>query len=178
MVESAEQTPNCDQFFTIWDECRKSEGVSIPSFSSLTPDKIADLAHELWILDGLDDGDLRVRYFGSSIESRTGSVQIGSSFFDLLAEEGIQLDTLRVRGFPFGQEVYEFIRNHDVVFVVDQNRDAQMRTLLVTEGDLDPAGLIPVLYYGGLSISADTIQEQVSAYFTQQKLPRLTEVKS
>jgi len=97
---------------------------------------------------------------------------------DLLAEEGIHLDTLRVRGFPFGAEVYAFIDSHDLVFVVEQNRDAQMKMLLVTEGGLDPAGLISVLYFGGLSISADTIQAQVSEYFTQQKLPRLTEVKS
>ena len=53
-----------------------------------------------------------------------------------------------------------------------------MKTLLVNEGGFDPAGLISVLYYGGLSISADTIQAQVSEYFTAQKLPRLTEVKS
>lgn len=97
---------------------------------------------------------------------------------DLLAEEGIHLDRLRVRGFPFGEEVYEFIEQHDFVFVVDQNRDGQMKTLLVTEGELNPAKLIPVRYFGGLSISADTIQSQVSDYFTAQKLPRLTEVKS
>jgi 2-oxoglutarate ferredoxin oxidoreductase subunit alpha len=97
---------------------------------------------------------------------------------DLLSEEGIHLDTLRVRGFPFGAEVYDFIHSHDFVFVVDQNRDGQMKTLLVTEGELDPARLISVLHYGGLSISADTIQAQVSEYFTAQQLPRLTEVKS
>lgn len=97
---------------------------------------------------------------------------------DLLTEEGIHLDTLRIRGFPFGAEVYDFIDAHDFVFVVEQNRDAQMKTLLVTEGGLDPASLVSVLYYGGLSISADTIQAQVSEYFTEQKLPRLTEVKS
>jgi 2-oxoglutarate ferredoxin oxidoreductase subunit alpha len=97
---------------------------------------------------------------------------------DMLGEEGIHLDTIRIRAFPFGAEVHDFIASHDFVFVVEQNRDAQMRTLLTTEGDLDPAILVSVLYYGGLSISADTIQEQVSEYFTQNKLPRLTEVKS
>ncbi|MCZ6642170.1 MAG: 2-oxoacid:acceptor oxidoreductase subunit alpha, partial [Gammaproteobacteria bacterium] len=97
---------------------------------------------------------------------------------DLLTEEGIRLDTIRVRGFPFGKEVYDFIAVHDIIFVVEQNRDAQMKMLLVTEGELDPAKLVPILYYGGLSISADTIQRQVSEYFTKQKLPRLTEVKS
>ena len=97
---------------------------------------------------------------------------------DLLAVEGIHLDTMRLRGFPFGEEVYRFIEDHDVIFVVDQNRDAQMRTLLVNEGDLDPGRLVSVRYYGGLSISADTIQRQVSEYYTVRKLPRLTEVKS
>ena len=97
---------------------------------------------------------------------------------DLLAAEGIHLDTMRLRGFPFGEEVYRFIDEHDVVFVVDQNRDGQMRTLLVNEGELDPQGLVSVRYYGGLSISADTIQRQVSEYYTARKLPRLTEVKS
>ena len=88
------------------------------------------------------------------------------------------MDTLRVRGFPFGHEVYDFIAAHDFIFVAEQNRDAQMKTLLVNEGELDPARLVPILYYGGLSISADTIQQQVSEYYTQQKLPRLTGVKS
>jgi 2-oxoglutarate ferredoxin oxidoreductase subunit alpha len=97
---------------------------------------------------------------------------------DMLGEEGIHLDTIRIRAFPFGKEVYEFFANHDLIFVVEQNRDAQMKTLLTTEGELDPARLISVLYFGGLSISADTIQAQVSDYYTANKLPRLTEVKS
>lgn len=119
-----------------------------------------------------------------STGQRAGIIYYGTSALpmqeamDLLAEEGIHLDRLRIRGFPFGEEVYKFIDEHDFVFVVDQNRDGQMKTLLVTEGELDPASLISVLYYAGLSISADTIQSQVSEYFTAQKLPRLTEVKS
>ena len=97
---------------------------------------------------------------------------------DMLSEEGIELDTMRIRSFPFGEEVYEFIAAHDFVFVVDQNRDAQMRALLTLEGDLDPAALVSIRYYGGLSISADTIQAQVSEYFKANKRPRLTEVTS
>ncbi len=115
---------------------------------------------------------------------RAGIVFFGTSALpmeealDLLSEEGIQLDTMRVRAFPFGSEVFEFIENHEVLFVVDQNRDGQMRTLLINEGEIDPQKLISVRYYGGLSISADTIQHQVSEFYTQLKLPRLTEVKS
>ena len=97
---------------------------------------------------------------------------------DLLQEDGIGLDCIRVRGFPFGEEVYDFIARHDLVFVVDQNRDAQMRTLLTIEGDIDPARLISVRYYAGLSISAATIHDQVLEHFKVLKLPRLTEVQS
>ena len=97
---------------------------------------------------------------------------------DLLGDEGIHLDSMRVRAFPFGAEVRAFIDAHDVVFVVDQNRDGQMRMLLVNELELDPAGLISIRYFGGLSISADHIQRHVSEYYTARKLPRLTEVKS
>jgi 2-oxoglutarate/2-oxoacid ferredoxin oxidoreductase subunit alpha len=97
---------------------------------------------------------------------------------DLLATEGIHLDSMRIRAFPFGAEVRAFIDAHDTLFVVDQNRDGQMRTLLVNELDLDPARLISVRYFGGLSISADHIQRKVSEHYTARKLPRLTEVKS
>ncbi len=97
---------------------------------------------------------------------------------DLLAEEGIRLDTCRVRAFPFGQEVREFIDGHDLVFVVEQNRDAQMRTLLINEEDYNPAKLVPITYYAGLSISADFIQRSIADYYQANKLPRLTEVQS
>ncbi len=97
---------------------------------------------------------------------------------DHLAEEGIGLNTCRVRGFPFGAEVEAFIRGHDKVFVVEQNRDAQMRQLLVNEIGVDPARLVPVLYYAGLSISADEIRLQISAHFSANKMSRVTEVKS
>jgi 2-oxoglutarate/2-oxoacid ferredoxin oxidoreductase subunit alpha len=114
---------------------------------------------------------------------RAGIIYYGTSALpmdealDLLGQEGIHLDTMRLRAFPFGEEVYRFIADHEVLFIVDQNRDAQMKTLLVTEGGLDPQRLVSVTYYGGLSISADTIQQQVSDYYTACKLPRLTEVK-
>ena len=97
---------------------------------------------------------------------------------DLLGAEGIHLDQMRIRAFPFGAEVRSFIESHDVLFVVDQNRDGQMRQLLVNELGVDPARLVSVRYYGGLSISADHIQGKVSEHYTTRKLARLTEVKS
>ncbi|HCY05539.1 MAG TPA: hypothetical protein DHU16_08790, partial [Gammaproteobacteria bacterium] len=59
-----------------------------------------------------------------------------------------------------------------------QNRDAQMRTLLINELQTSPAKLIPILYYAGLSISADTIHQQIRDYFIANKLARLSEVQS
>jgi 2-oxoglutarate/2-oxoacid ferredoxin oxidoreductase subunit alpha len=123
----------------------------------------------------------------AAIESagrRAGIIYYGTSALpmqealDLLAEQGIHLDRMRLRAFPFGPEVREFIDTHDLLFVVDQNRDGQMRTLLVNECELDPARLISIRYYGGLSISADHICREVASHYSAGKLPRLTEVKS
>jgi 2-oxoglutarate/2-oxoacid ferredoxin oxidoreductase subunit alpha len=72
----------------------------------------------------------------------------------LLAEQGIELDLLRVRGFPFGDEVASFIAEHDQVFVVEQNRDGQLRSLLVNELEIDPARLAKVVHYDGTPITA------------------------
>ena len=97
---------------------------------------------------------------------------------DILGQEGIALDTCRLRAFPFGDEVIEFINSHEFVFVIEQNRDGQMRKLLVNEHDFDPAKLISITYYAGLSISADFISSAISEYYQANKLPRLTEVSS
>ncbi len=67
---------------------------------------------------------------------------------------GCPVDTLRIRAFPFGEAVARFVDAHETVFVVEQNRDAQMRTLLVNELGIDPARLQPVLHYDGTPITA------------------------
>jgi 2-oxoglutarate ferredoxin oxidoreductase subunit alpha len=72
----------------------------------------------------------------------------------MLTEQGIHLDLLRVRGFPFGDEVAAFIETHDRVFVVEQNRDGQLRSLLVNELEIDPRRLGKVVHYDGTPISA------------------------
>ena len=79
-----------------------------------------------------------------------------------LREEGLHVDALRVRAFPFGDEVWAFIAAHEQVFVVEQNRDAQLRTLIITEGDIDPARLIRVLNYDGAPITARFITDAIS----------------
>ena len=82
---------------------------------------------------------------------------------ELLAERNIHLDTMRLRGFPFSRDVEEFIRSHEKVFVVEQNRDAQMRSLLVNECGIDPARLVPILIFDGFPVTARRITELVAA---------------
>ncbi len=79
-----------------------------------------------------------------------------------LEAEGVHLDALRLRAFPFPGGVFEFIREHEQVFVVEQNRDAQLKSLLVNEGGVHPARLVSVLCYDGASITARFIARDIS----------------
>jgi 2-oxoglutarate ferredoxin oxidoreductase subunit alpha len=82
---------------------------------------------------------------------------------DQLAKEGVALDYMRVRGFPFGNEVRKFLDAHDVTFVVEQNRDAQLRSLLMLETGVDVEKLESVRYYGGFPMSAHHVVSGVKA---------------
>ena len=82
---------------------------------------------------------------------------------DILARDGIAVDYMRVRGFPFGDEVRAFLDAHDITFVVEQNRDAQLRSLLMLETNVDPAKLESVRYYGGFPMSAHHVISGVKA---------------
>jgi 2-oxoglutarate ferredoxin oxidoreductase subunit alpha len=96
-----------------------------------------------------------VIYFGSTTEAMHEALEA-------LEAQGRRLDALRLRGFPFSDEVYAFIAAHERVFVVEQNRDAQLKTLIVTEGQVDPAKLVPVLHYDGTPITARFIAGQIA----------------
>lgn len=78
-----------------------------------------------------------------------------------LARRGVETDFLRVRGFPFIDEVREFIDKHERTFVVEQNRDGQLRSLLALETGADAARLSSVLAYGGFPLSAEQVVESV-----------------
>lgn len=80
---------------------------------------------------------------------------------ELLSEQGIELDVMRVKAFPFNKEVQDFINSHRRVFVVEQNRDAQFKSLLVNELGADPARLTSVLNYDGFPITADVIRQKI-----------------
>jgi len=96
-----------------------------------------------------------VIYFGST------SAAMAEALVALEAQ-GLHLDTLRLRAFPFSDEVIEFINAHDQVFLVEQNRDAQMRMLLVNECAIDPARFISILHYDGTPITARFITASIA----------------
>ena len=100
--------------------------------------------------------------------TRDGVIYIGSSSAAMdealtaLEADGIHLDALRIRAFPFHDDVMDFIARHDRVFAVEQNRDAQLRTMLMVEGNLDAAKLVPVLHYDGTPITARFIRAAIA----------------
>ena len=96
-----------------------------------------------------------VLYFGSTTPAMHEALAA-------LEAQGIHLDGLRLRGFPFGQDVVDFVAAHDQVFVIEQNRDAQLRTLLLTELGLNPAKLTPVLHYDGTPITERFITRAIA----------------
>jgi 2-oxoglutarate ferredoxin oxidoreductase subunit alpha len=100
--------------------------------------------------------------------SRFGAIYFGSTAspmreaLEALEARGIRLDTLRIRAFPFDDAVLDFIAAHERTFVVEQNRDAQMRMLLVNECEIDPARLVPILHYDGTPITARFIVKAIA----------------
>ncbi len=89
-------------------------------------------------------------FFGTSTQSCLEAL-------DALAAEGIHCDGMRLRAFPFNTEVENFIASHDRIFVVEQNRDGQMRKLLIVECEVDPKKLVSITHYDGMPITARKI---------------------
>ena len=104
---------------------------------------------------------LGVLYFGST------SPAMGEAL-DVLGAEGIDLDAMRLRAFPFPDSVVRFIAGHDIVYVVEQNRDAQMHQLLVTELQVDPARLVRVLHFDGTPITARFITAAITGHVRER----------
>jgi 2-oxoglutarate ferredoxin oxidoreductase subunit alpha len=110
-----------------------------------------------------------VIYFGSTSSPMDEAI-------GMLAAKGHHLDRLRLRAFPFHHTVDDFISEHDFVFVVEQNRDNQMRSLIVNECDVDPARLIPVLHYDGTPITARFIAGAIGDRLDALKVTPLRKV--
>jgi 2-oxoglutarate/2-oxoacid ferredoxin oxidoreductase subunit alpha len=112
-----------------------------------------------------------VIYFGSTAPAMDEAI-------GMLEAAGNALDLLRIRGFPFHQKVVDFVADHDFVFVVEQNRDAQLRLLLVNECNLDPVRLVPVLHYDGTPITARFIAGAIGDHLDALKVTPLRKVVS
>jgi len=100
-----------------------------------------------------------VIYFGSTDCSMQEAL-------DDLEDQNINVDAMRIRSFPFNLEVWEFIEEHDLLFIVEQNRDGQMRTLLMAEGGIIPDKLVSILCFDGQPITASFITSKINAHIS------------
>ena len=105
---------------------------------------------------------LGVIYFGSTSPSMQEALVA-------LAQGGVHLDAMRLRAFPFPQSVRDFLAVHERIFVVEQNRDAQMHSLLVNELGVDPGKLVKVLHYDGTPITARFITRAITDHAKEAK---------
>ena len=114
----------------------------------------ADLVPQPVLRAAARPAPLGVIYFGSTSPAMQEAL-------DVLTAAGIDLDAMRLRAFPFPASVDRFIATHEQVFVVEQNRDAQMHAMLVNELGVDPARLVKVLHYDGTPITARFITQAI-----------------
>jgi len=112
-----------------------------------------------------------VIYFGSTAPAMDEAIE-------MLEANEQYLDRLRVRAFPFHSSVSSFIADHDFVFVVEQNRDAQLRSLIVNECSIDPVRLVPILHYDGTPITARFIARSIGEHLDALKVTPLRKVVS
>lgn len=101
-------------------------------------------------------------FFGTSSSASYEAVEI-------LADEGISIDTMRIRAFPFHESLDEYIAERDLVFVIEQNRDAQMRRLIINECEIQPGKLKSILDYSGTPISARFIAQKMREVLEPKK---------
>lgn len=107
-------------------------------------------------------------FYQDSNTSTQGIVFFGTSAYaaleamEMLEEQGMNLDVMRIRSLPFNDDVKAFFEAHEQVFVIEQNRDAQFRSLVMTELDIAPQKLTPVLNYDGMPITAHAILNEIT----------------
>ena len=100
-----------------------------------------------------------------------------SEALDELSSEGITLDSMRIRAFPFGNEVHDFITSHDLIFIVEQNRDAQMKKLILAETNTSPDKIISVLCFDGMPITAHFISTEIGSFLAEKQVQKIIKQK-
>lgn len=107
------------------------------------------------------------KFYQEKNKSKFGVIFFGTSTYsaeealDVFSEKKIQLDAMRLRSFPFSKEVKEFIDTHDRIFLIEQNRDAQMKSLMMIEMGIESQKIISILNYDGMPITADYIVKEM-----------------
>lgn len=112
-----------------------------------------------------------VIFYGSS---KSASLEA----LDMLAADGVHLNAMRLRGFPFSKEVSDFIDQHDSVVVIEQNRDAQMRKLLIVECEIDPRKLLSYTHYDGMPMTALGAANHIAKLFGGSNVTPLRKTKA
>lgn len=102
-------------------------------------------------------------FFGTTTQSAEEAI-------DILKKQGLHFDAMQIKAFPFSEQVSDFIEAHETVFVIEQNRDAQMRTLLINELEINPKKLIKVLNFDGQPITADFIVNKITEALPKSNL--------
>ncbi|WP_037328369.1 2-oxoacid:acceptor oxidoreductase subunit alpha [Runella zeae] len=155
--------PTKGSFFT--------RGTSHDEYARYTEDgvknaEVLDRLLKKW--DTAKDITPKPEFYQTANQSNIGVVFFGTTTYaalealDLLKqEEDIVIDAMRATAFPFHESVEQFIEAHDHVFVIEQNRDAQFRTLLINELEINPKKLIKILNYDGMPITAEAIRRQI-----------------
>ena len=123
--------------------------------SELVPDPIINLSEK--------QGSSGVIFYGS-----TSAAMYEAK--DILNENNIEVDLMRIRSFPFNLDVWEFIENHDLIYVIEQNRDSQMRTLIMAEGGISAEKLRSLVWFNGDPIQAKFIAKKIYERESQQAL--------
>lgn len=110
------------------------------------------------------EGKLGAIFFGTTSHAADEAM-------DNLADQGIQINSLRLRAFPFQDEVVAFINRHATIFVIEQNRDGQLRTMLINENNFPPNKLLSVVNFDGLPITATCITEKINTLLSKEPQP-------
>ena len=124
----------------------------------------ADLVPQPVLRNAPKKSSFGVIYFGSTTPAMHEAL-------DVLEAGGVHIDALRLCAFPFPESVNKFINAHEKVFVVEQNRDAQMRSMLINELEVNPAKLIRVLHYDGTPITARFITRAIRDIVQPEVVP-------
>ncbi len=141
---------NVDRLMRKWETAK--ELVPQPEFYRRSPHDIKGVTFtsgddQATVADGLI-------FFGTSTDSALEALE-------LLDDDGIALDAMRPRAFPFGKAFRDFVDAHDRIFVIEQNRDAQFRSLIMIELGVDASRLVSILNYDGTPITADLIYRSI-----------------